>query len=83
MSDLTPRPPDGLPPAATPADPDTPALRPADPAEDPRGELYVVVGGAGRIDCIHAGDGCPWANYGLFEDGFEGEALTAWSETFP
>jgi hypothetical protein len=52
-------------------------------AEDLRGELYVVVGGAGRIDCIHAGAGCPWANYGLFEDGFESAALTAWSGTFP
>jgi glucose/arabinose dehydrogenase len=27
-------------------------------AEDRFGELYVVVGGAGRIDCIHNGGGC-------------------------
>jgi hypothetical protein len=27
-------------------------------AEDRFGELYVVVGGASRIDCIHDGSGC-------------------------
>ena len=27
-------------------------------AEDRFGELYVVVGGASRIDCIHNGGGC-------------------------
>lgn len=48
-------------------------------AEDHLGELYVVLGGAGRIDCIHNGDGCTWATGGpglQFEDGFEaGEAM--------
>ena len=33
-------------------------------AEDHLGELYIVNGGAGRIDCIHAGQGCPWAAAG-------------------
>ncbi len=33
-------------------------------AEDHLGELYIVNGGAGRIDCIHDGAGCPWAAAG-------------------
>ncbi|HVS64811.1 MAG TPA: hypothetical protein VMT85_15050 [Thermoanaerobaculia bacterium] len=33
-------------------------------AEDHLGELYVVVGGQGRIDCIHNGEGCFWAGWG-------------------
>ncbi len=55
-------------------------------AEDTRGELYVVVGGAGRIDCITNGDGCPWAGAvdgGLFADGFEAGDTSAWSATVP
>jgi glucose/arabinose dehydrogenase len=42
-------------------------------AEDAIGELYVVVGGAGRIDCIHNGAGCFWAGWAgaFFADGFE------------
>ncbi|MCP3958947.1 MAG: PQQ-dependent sugar dehydrogenase [bacterium] len=47
-------------------------------AEDHLGELYVVVGGAGRIDCIHNGDGCTWAGAEIFGDGFESGDLSAW-----
>ena len=39
-------------------------------AEDHLGELYLVMGGASRIDCIHNGRGCTWANT-LFSDSFE------------
>jgi len=55
-------------------------------AEDHLGELYVVNGGAHRIDCVHDGnpDGCFWAGWGgLFEDGFESEDTTHWSSTSP
>ncbi len=53
-------------------------------AEDRLGELYVVNGGAGRIDCVHDGAGCPWADWaGLFEDGFESGDTTQWSATVP
>ena len=53
-------------------------------AEDRLGELYVVNGGAGRIDCIHAGTGCPWADWaGFFEDGFESNDTSRWSVTVP
>jgi glucose/arabinose dehydrogenase len=50
-------------------------------AEDHMGELYVVVGGAGRVDCIHDGDGCFWAGLGdlLFGDDFESGNTSAWS----
>jgi glucose/arabinose dehydrogenase len=50
-------------------------------AEDHLGELYVVVGGAGRIDCIHNGEGCDWAGLGdlVFGDGFESGDTSAWS----
>jgi hypothetical protein len=49
-------------------------------AEDHLGELYVVVGGAGRIECIHNGDGCYWAGWrGLFEDDFETGDTSRWS----
>ncbi|MCB1559979.1 MAG: PQQ-dependent sugar dehydrogenase [Xanthomonadales bacterium] len=43
-------------------------------AEDHLGELYLILGAAGRIDCIHNGGGCSWAGQGdtLFADGFEG-----------
>ena len=50
-------------------------------AEDHMGELYVVVGGAGRIDCIHDGEGCFWAGLGdlLFGDDFEAGDTSGWS----
>ena len=52
--------------------------------EDHLGELYVVLGGAGRIDCIHSGEGCYWASWkGLFEDGFETGDTTRWSSETP
>jgi len=52
-------------------------------AEDASGELYVLVGGASRIDCIHNGDGCPWALDGVFSDGFESGNTSAWSSVVP
>jgi len=52
-------------------------------AEDSLGELYIVNGGAGRIDCIHNGAGCPWASGGIFADGFESGNTTSWSNTDP
>jgi hypothetical protein len=53
-------------------------------AEDRLGELYVVNGGAGRIDCIANGAGCFWANWaGFFEDGFETGDTTRWSSVVP
>lgn len=52
-------------------------------AEDHLGELYVVVGGAGRIDCIHNGDGCTWAGQGIFADGFESGDTSAWPKVVP
>ena len=51
-------------------------------AEDRLGELYLVMGGAGRIDCIHNGDGCTWAT-GIFADGFESGDTTSWASTVP
>ena len=50
-------------------------------AEDHLGELYVVVGGAGRIDCVHDSDGCYWAGLGdlIFGDDFESGDTSAWS----
>jgi glucose/arabinose dehydrogenase len=52
--------------------------------EDHLGEIYVVRGWAGTVDCIHNGDGCWWAGWGgLFEDDFESEGLTHWSEVEP
>ena len=47
-------------------------------AEDHLGELYVVVGGAGRIDCIHNGEGCTWAGSEIFGDGFESGDTSSW-----
>ncbi len=47
-------------------------------AEDHLGELYIVVGGAGRIDCIHNGEGCTWASSEIFADGFESGDTTGW-----
>ena len=47
-------------------------------AEDRRGELYVVVGGASRVDCIHNGDGCSAVGLIVFDDGFESGNLDAW-----
>lgn len=56
-------------------------------AEDHLGELYVVNGGAKRIECLHAGvasGGCYWAHWGgLFEDGFESGDTARWSATAP
>ena len=52
-------------------------------AEDAAGELYVIVGGQSRIDCVHNGDGCPWALGGLFNDGFESGDTTGWSSETP
>jgi glucose/arabinose dehydrogenase len=53
-------------------------------AEDHLGELYVVVGGAGRIDCIHNGDGCFWAGEpGIFTDGFESGDTSRWTAVSP
>lgn len=52
-------------------------------AEDSLGELYVVVGGAGRIDCIHSGEGCFWAAWGIFSDGFESGDTAVWSSATP
>jgi hypothetical protein len=49
-------------------------------AQDRLGELYVVVGGQGRIDCIHNGEGCFWAGW-LFADDFESGDLTRWQKT--
>jgi len=59
-------------------------------AEDHVAELYAVLGVAvrpqpgdppapGRIDCIHNGAGCAWANTDLFGDGAETGNLTRWS----
>jgi glucose/arabinose dehydrogenase len=48
-------------------------------AEDRLGELYVVVGGAGRVDCIHDGAGCTWVNTDLFADGTETGTLARWT----
>ena len=53
-------------------------------AQDKLGELYVVNGGLGRIDCVNNGAGCPWADFTfLFEDGFESGGTTAWSAVVP
>lgn len=55
-------------------------------AEDHLGELYVVNGGAGRIDCIAsaASPGCYWAGWaGFFEDGFESGDTSHWSSVAP
>lgn len=52
-------------------------------AEDRLGELYVVRGGASRIECIHNGEGCVWSGAGIFTDGFESGDVTRWSVTEP
>jgi glucose/arabinose dehydrogenase len=52
-------------------------------AEDRRGELYVVVGGASRIDCIHNGAGCFWVGSTIFTDGFESGDTSRWTLTRP
>jgi hypothetical protein len=52
-------------------------------AEDHLGELYLVLGGAGRIDCIENGEGCFWAGWGIFADGFESGDTGRWSITAP
>jgi len=50
-------------------------------AEDHLGELYVVVGGAGRVSCVHNGAGCFWSSFaGFLADGFESGGFTPrWS----
>nr|HRC84266.1 PQQ-dependent sugar dehydrogenase [Thermoanaerobaculia bacterium] len=49
-------------------------------AEDHLGELYIVLGGASRIDCIHNGQGCFWAGWGgIFSDGFETGDTVRWT----
>ncbi len=48
-------------------------------AEDHLAEQYVVVGGAGRVDCIHNGAGCTWANTDLFGDSLETGTLQRWN----
>lgn len=52
-------------------------------SEDAAGELYLVMGGAGRIDCLHNGDGCPWALGGIFSDGFESGDTSGWDGSVP
>ena len=52
-------------------------------AEDHLRELYVVVGGAGRIDCIHNGDGCSWAGAEVFANGFESGDTDGWTSATP
>lgn len=52
-------------------------------AEDHLGELYVVVGGASRIDCIHDGEGCFWAGWDVFADGFESGDTSRWAQEVP
>ncbi len=52
-------------------------------AEDHLGELYVVRGGASRIECVHNGEGCFWAGWGIFADGFESGDLGIWDEVIP
>ncbi len=52
--------------------------------EDHFGELYVVSGGGGRIDCIHNGAGCPWASLPLvFGDDFETGNASRWGAVSP
>jgi hypothetical protein len=55
-------------------------------AEDHLGELYLVVGGAGRISCIHNGasDGCFWSTLaGFLADGFETGNFSHWLGVSP
>ncbi len=54
-------------------------------AEDAIGELYVIVGGAGRIDCIHNGDGCTWVDgpQPFFQDSFESGDTGEWASQAP
>jgi glucose/arabinose dehydrogenase len=52
-------------------------------AEDRFGELYVIVGGASRIDCIHDGGGCPWIAATIFSDGFESGDVSGWPTVVP
>ena len=51
-------------------------------AEDRLGELYLILGGQGRIACIHNGAGCTWATAEiLFGDGFESGDTAGWDRT--
>ena len=52
-------------------------------AEDSLGELYVILGFGSRIDCIHDGEGCFWAAWGIFSDGFESGDVARWSSAAP
>jgi len=52
-------------------------------AEDHLGELYVVRGFASTIECIHNGEGCFWAGWGIFADGFESGDTGRWSSVGP
>ncbi|MEO8276989.1 MAG: PQQ-dependent sugar dehydrogenase [Thermoanaerobaculia bacterium] len=53
--------------------------------EDHLGELYLVVGGQGKVECVaDATGGCYWADWaGFFEDGFESNGTSHWSSTVP
>jgi hypothetical protein len=41
------------------------------------------MGFGSRIDCIHNGEGCYWAGWGVFSDGFESGDTTRWSSATP
>ncbi len=50
-------------------------------AEDRLGELYMARGFNGTVQCVHSGQGCYWASWrGLFEDDFESNGFTHWSD---
>ncbi len=51
--------------------------------EDHLGELYVVMGFGSRIDCIHNGEGCYWAEWGIFSDDFESGDVSHWTASLP
>jgi len=52
-------------------------------AEDQLGELYVVTGYHHTVDCITAGNGCPWAGVPFYQEDFESAGLTRWSGHTP
>ena len=51
--------------------------------EDHLGELYIVRGGANRIECVHNGEGCFWAGWGIVGIDMEDGTLDGWSEFSP